>query len=53
MFLEILQNLRENSCVSFIMKLQAKVFSTEHLWTTASEKYKARRNLEFRIDGGL
>ena len=43
--LKILQNSQENTCirVSFLIKLQTfkNTFFTEHLWTTASEIWKA------------
>ena len=47
-FLKISKNSQENGCtyVFFIIKLQTKVIFTEHLRTTLSEKYKARRNSE-------
>ena len=46
--LKISKNSEENTCayVFFIIKWQAKVIFTEHLRTTLSEKYKARRNWE-------
>ena len=46
--LKISKNSQENTCAYFffIIKLQAKVIFTEHLRTTVSEKYKARRNSE-------
>ena len=47
-FIKISKNSQENGCtyVFFIIKLQTKVIFTEHLRTTLSEKYKARRNSE-------
>ena len=35
-FLEISQNSQENTCVSFLIKLQAETFFTEYLRATAS-----------------